>query len=83
MKIELVEDTFTLKAFGEELTLTYPTGDAVDKMNEELGLPDNKGREIKVMRSFFKGLGMPEEVLAKLQINHYQQIIKGFTPKKD
>lgn len=82
MMIEIKEETFTLKLFGEAKEIAYPTGDSVEELNEKLSTAD-KGKELKVMREFFATLGLEEKDLKRLQLPHFMQIMKGLTPKKN
>ena len=81
--LEIIEETFTLKLFGEEVTLPYPSGDSVDCLNEKLNSGEYKGKELKLMREFFAQLGVEEKHLQKIQLPHYNKIFASLMPKKN
>lgn len=81
--LEIKEETFKLKIFGEEVEIPYPSGDSVDSLNEKISESEHKGRELRLMREFFADLGIKEEVLKKLQLPHYNQIFSALMPKKN
>lgn len=80
--LEIKEEKFKFSCFGEEVEISYPTGDQVDATNEKLQDKESKGKELKVMRSLFIELGMKEEHVKKLHIDHYNKIFEALIQKK-
>jgi hypothetical protein len=79
--LEIKEEIFELKVFGEVISLPYPSGFAVEKLIEKMG--EDKGKELKIMREFFASIGMQDEILNRLQIQHYNLILESILPKKN
>lgn len=80
--LEINEDKFKLKAFSEELEIRFPTGDQIDNANEKLQDSNHKGQELKVMRQLFLDLGLREDIVSRLQIDHYNKIFEALVQKK-
>lgn len=85
--IELEIEKIEIKIAGKAYQMDMPYGDSFDELHEKLKEEDKKEleerRDLKILREFFAKLGLEEEALKKLQVQHYKKIIEGIAPKKD
>ena len=81
--IEINEEKFPVRLFGKDVELEYPTAVQVEQVNEKLQAPENKGKELTVMREFFSSIGIEEADLNRLTLNHITKLFSAIMPKKN
>lgn len=85
--IDLEIEKVQINIAGKSYEMNMPYGDSFDQLNEDLKAEEKKEmadrRDLYILRDFFKGLGLEEEALKKLQVQHYAKILEGIAPKKD
>lgn len=77
--LELKSKVLRLKVNGKECDITYPKVGDVIGLNEKL---EEKKDNMNLLISFLKKLGMPENIVMDLEVEHIETIIKELTSGK-
>ncbi len=71
------------KIYGSTVELSRPTVGMIEALEEQRSVMGNDKDKMVLMKSFLKTLGMPEDLTAKMEIEHYTQLIEFLmAPKK-
>lgn len=78
MKFEFERTQVELKIYGQEISISMPTEEQVMTMQEELQeVQDDSRKVLSVRRKFLIGLGVPEDVLSKMEFVHVNKLAEG------
>jgi len=72
-----------VKIYDRELDIKKPTVGMIESLNAQMKAVVDDGEKFKIMRSFLVQLGLPEEVLNEMQMDHYLELVEFLSaPKK-
>ena len=77
--IEIADKTkVKAKIYGQEFTLTKPTVAQVEDLQsnvQKISGPE----QIRAMRKWAAGLGLPEDFSADMEVEHFVQVVEGLS----
>lgn len=84
MDFEIAESaTIKARIYGQSVELRRPTVGMIEAMEDQRAVLDKDKDKMALMKNFLSKLGMPEDLLGKLELDHYTQVIEFLlSPKK-
>lgn len=78
MKFEFERTQVELKIYGQEISISMPTEEQVMTMQEDIAeVKDDARKVLGVRRKFLVSLGIPNEVLSKMEFAHVNKLAEG------
>ncbi len=80
-----IEPSAKIKAriYGESVELSHPTVGMVEAFEEQRASMNNDKDKMVLMKGFLVQLGMPHDLINRMEVHHYTDLIeKILTPKK-
>lgn len=78
MKFEFERTKVELKIYGQEMQISMPTEAQVMEMQEQMTeVKEDPRGVLAVRRKFLISLGIPEDVLSKMEFTHVNKLAEG------
>lgn len=72
----------TIKINGVDYIISEPTLELAEELSEKISLPENEGKQTKLMKDYLSALGLPYDVSNKLTINQFTKLVDWLNSKK-
>lgn len=84
MDIEFTESAkIKARIYGQVVDLRRPTVGMIEAFEDQRAATESDKDKMVLMKKFMKDLGMPEDLSANMEIDHYTQLVEYvLAPKK-
>lgn len=72
----------TIDIYGSQYEVSKPRVGQIDLLNEDLKKVSNDSDKIKVMIHFIASLGIPEDVVTNLEMDHFTELCEYLASSK-